>query len=180
MKRDVRALLGLAIAGLASFGAHAAEVVTPGTAVMACIDAAGRAHTVPPAILVVLLEVEGGRLGEVSPNKDKNGDIKSVDIGPMQVNDAWLPKLAAHWRASKEAAYLALRDEFCANIEGGAWILRQALDEAKGDLWEAIGLYHSHTESHKAEYLGKVLLRAQDLQRRGFSELAAVDARGAR
>jgi soluble lytic murein transglycosylase-like protein len=60
---------------------------------------------------------------------------------------------------------LALRDEFCANVEGGAWILRQALDEAHGDLWEAAGLYHSHNEDRKTEYFQAVLAQAGKLHR---------------
>jgi len=63
---------------------------------------------------VILLNMENGRLGEVTGNSNH-----TVDIGPMQVNASWLPKLAAHWKASKEETYRALRDEVCANIEGG-------------------------------------------------------------
>lgn len=167
----------LAIGALAAEPVEAADDMTRGAAVKECIEAAGSLYAIPPAILVILLDVEGGQLGEVSPNKDKDGEIKSFDIGPMQVNDAWLPKLAAHWRASKEATYLALRDEFCANVEGGAWILRQALEEAKGDLWEAIGLYHSHTEARKTAYLEKVLQRAQQMQKRALFESSADASR---
>jgi hypothetical protein len=161
---------------IAGFGpARAADDDARGAFVKACIDAAASAHSIPPEILLIILSVEGGKLGEVSPNK--NG---TVDIGPMQVNTIWAPKLAAHWRASPEQTYLALRDEFCANIEGGAWILRQALDEAKGDLWEGLGLYHSHNEQHKADYLRKVLAHGQKLQKRALTEIAPIDAGGAR
>ena len=98
-----------------------------------CLKAAAELHQVPAGVLVLLMSVEAGRLGEVSQNT--NG---TVDIGPMQVNDTWVPKIAGHWGASHDAAYRALRDNFCANVEGGAWILRQALDEAHGDLWKGV------------------------------------------
>jgi hypothetical protein len=162
------AAFALGIVALNSLPARAADDMARGAFVKDCIDAAASAHAVPPAILLILLNVENGRLGEVSQNKNK-----TVDIGPMQVNDSWLPKLAAHWRASVDATYLALRDEFCANIEGGAWILRQALDEAKGDIWEGVGLYHSHTERHKTDYLRKVLQHAERLQKRAATESVA-------
>ncbi|SFK90781.1 hypothetical protein SAMN05444581_1511, partial [Methylocapsa palsarum] len=69
-----------------------------------CLLAAASVHHVPPGLLIILLNVENGSLGKVSPNKNK-----TVDIGPMQVNDAWVPKVAAHWGSTRQAAYAALR-----------------------------------------------------------------------
>jgi hypothetical protein len=123
--------------------------------IRSCIEAAANAHGLPPAMLVILLRVEGGRLGRVSDNANA-----TVDIGPMQVNEIWLPKLAARWGASIPDTFVALRDNFCANLEGGAWILRQGLDEARGDFWQGVSYYHSHAPEHKATYLRKVLQHA--------------------
>ena len=117
------------------------------------------------------MSVEVGRLGEVSQNANK-----TVDIGPMQVNDTWVPKIAGHWGASDDAAYRALRDNFCANVEGGAWILRQALDEAHGDLWKGVALYHSHDPVHKLEYMRLVYAQAMRLKRESARELASADS----
>jgi hypothetical protein len=103
-------------------------------------------------MLVILLNVEGGSLGRVSPNT--NG---TVDIGPIQVNERWLPEIAAHWNATISDAYKALRDNFCANVEAGAWILRRGLDEARDNFWEGVGYYHSHTPEHESRYLRDVL-----------------------
>ena len=52
-----------------------------------CLEAAAELHRVPAGVLVLLLSVEAGRLGEVT--QDTNG---TVDIGPMQVNDTWVPE----------------------------------------------------------------------------------------
>ena len=117
-----------------------------------CINAAADVHRLPPAVLVILLNVEGGSLGRVSSNTNE-----TVDIGPMQVNQIWIPQVAAHWRATSADTYRALRDNFCANVEAGAWILRQGLDEAHGDFWQGVGYYHSHDPVHKATYLQAVL-----------------------
>jgi hypothetical protein len=68
-----------------------------------------------------------------------------------------LPDVAAHWHATIADTYKAVRDNFCANVEAGAWILRQYLDEAKGNFWEGVGYYHSHTPEHKSRYLRAVL-----------------------
>ena len=138
-----------------------AESVMPPAYIRDCLVAAANAHREPPGVLVILLNVEGGRLGVVSPNT--NG---TVDIGPMQVNDIWVPQVAQHWGATRDAAYRALRDNFCANVEAGAWILRLALDEARGDFWDGVGIYHSHDPGHKRTYLASVLRQALRLQDR--------------
>ena len=137
-------------------------VSQPGTAgkvIENCILAAAQAQRLPPAMLVILLNVEGGRPGRVSGNTNA-----TVDIGPMQVNEIWLPDVARHWGVAVPTAFLGLRDDFCANIEAGAWILRRGRDEARGDFWTGVGYYHSHDPGHKADYLRKVLAQALRLQ----------------
>lgn len=141
----------------------AVSLATEGTQaqllVRRCIETAARVHRLPPAVLLILLQVEDGRLGRVSDNTNA-----TVDIGPMQVNEIWLPKVAAHWGASVPETFVALRDNLCANLEGGAWILRQGIDEARGDFWQGVGFYHSHSPDHKADYLRKVLRQALRLE----------------
>ncbi|NPD66335.1 lytic transglycosylase domain-containing protein (plasmid) [Lichenicola cladoniae] len=148
--------LALAIA-LSPIAGHAAEPTLP--PVVRCIESAAAVHRVPPAVVVILLSVEGGTLGHVSQNT--NG---TVDIGPMQVNTIWVSIVAKHWGATSAETYAALRDNFCANVEAGTWILRQAMDQAHGDFWEGVGLYHSHDPGYKADYLRKVLRQALRLQ----------------
>ena len=150
---------------LAASASYASEVLTPAEArIRGCITTAADAYRLPASLILILLKVEGGQLGAVSGNTND-----TVDIGPMQVNTIWVPQIARHWRTTPQAAYAALRDNFCANIEGGTWILRQALDEAGGDFWSGVGIYHSHNPVHKATYLRKVLdwtLRLRDQAQR--------------
>jgi hypothetical protein len=170
--------IALAAIGLLAFSvgsARAGATATNDATIRDCITAAAEAYREPPAVLLVLLNVEGGSLGQVSYNT--NG---TVDIGPMQVNQIWLTDVAAHWRTTLLAAYAALRDNFCANVEAGAWILRQALDEAHGDFWEGVGYYHSHHAEYKRSYLRAVLtqvLRLRSLAVHAQSR-AAPAARG--
>lgn len=166
-----RLFLAVAMALTVSTASHAAE---RGNAAMIrdCIEAAAHVYRVPPAILVVLLRVEGGSLGAVSSNT--NG---TVDIGPMQVNSIWVREVAAHWNTSERRAAAALRDSFCANVEAGTWILRRGLDEAGGDFWEGVGYYHSHDPDHKRTYLRSVLEQVLSLEARRKPALAA-NARG--
>ena len=108
-QRPLRRTLLAATAALLLSGGGACAAGAQGAAAMikGCIMAAAAGYRLPPAVLVILLNVEGGSLGGVSPNT--NG---TVDIGPMQVNRIWLPDLAAHWHTSTGAAYRALRDDF--------------------------------------------------------------------
>ena len=162
----VASLLSLGVAQASQYrdapypvGIRVTEPGTAGKVIESCILAAAQAQRLPPAMLVILLNVEGGRLGRVSGNTKA-----TVDIGPMQVNEIWLTDEARHWAVTVPPAFLGLRDDICANIEAGAWILRRGLDEARGDFWTGVGYYHSHDPGHKADYLRKVLAQALRLQ----------------
>jgi hypothetical protein len=150
--------VGAMLCACAQAAAADPGTVSPAT-IRSCIAAAAEAYHEPPAVLLILLNVEGGTLGSVSQNTND-----TVDIGPMQVNQIWIPGLAAHWSATPRATYLALRDDFCANVEAGAWILRRGLDEANGDFWEGVAFYHSHDPVHKRTYLRSVLDQALHLK----------------
>jgi hypothetical protein len=170
------ALAGIVMGTWSHAGAAQAPPISAST-IRSCILAAANLHREPPALLLILLNVEGGTLGAVSQNT--NG---TVDIGPMQVNQIWVPTVAAHWDASTNATYEALRYNFCANVEAGAWILRQGLDEARGDLWGGVAYYHSHNPVYQQQYLLSVLKQALRLESRprttsgdGQSALTATD-----
>jgi hypothetical protein len=164
------ALAAAVLAVLSAGAAKAADTPDNQATIRGCITAAAKVYRLPPAVLVILLNVERGSLGRVSPNT--NG---TVDIGPIQVNQIWLPELAAHWHATIADAYSALRDNFCANVEAGAWILRRGLDEARDDFWEGVGYYHSHTPEYKTRYLRNVL--RQVLRLRALVEQADTSTR---
>ena len=162
----MRAMWGMMVgfAALTGSSAALADAPTPAT-IEACIFAAASSYHEPPAVLLILLNVEGGTLGAVSHNT--NG---TVDIGPMQVNQIWIPKLARHWRADPQSTYEALRDNFCANVEAGAWILRQGLDQAHGDFWGGVGYYHSYDPVYQNTYLRSVLAQALRLEKMANGE----------
>jgi len=114
--------------------------------VEACIEEAGRSFAISPLSLRVLYRMEGGTLGKVSQNT--NG---TVDIGPMQINSWWLPKIAP-----AGINYEMLRDDPCTNVYVAAWIFEGELLRAKGDIAMAIAKYHSPTPVHQARYLKRV------------------------
>lgn len=157
MRRHLPCLLAILAVGAHLRPAVAADPQT--STVVRCIESAAAAHRLPAAVIVTLLQVEGGSVGHVSQNTNA-----TVDIGPMQVNTIWVPMVARHWNATPADTYIALRDSFCANVEAGSWILRQAIDDAHGDFWEGVGFYHSHDPGYKADYLRKVLRQVLRLQ----------------
>lgn len=118
----------------------------------ACILIAAQAYTVPPAILLGILEVEGGRVGlEAGPNS--NG---TYDLGLMQINTLWMKELASYWNVSQNTARTWVRDDGCTNINVAAWILRQKINQT-GSLNTAIAYYHSATPHRGAQYRRKVI-----------------------
>ena len=118
----------------------------------ACLNLAAQTYQVPPAVLVGIMHVEGGRVGqEVGPNI--NG---TYDLGPMQVNTLWLPQLARSWRVDVKKARAVVRDDACMNVKVAAWILRAKIDEA-GSLYGGIARYHSATPWRGQRYAAKVV-----------------------
>lgn len=132
-----------------------------GNAVMAtCLMLAAQTYSVPPAVLLGIYQVEGGKIGQESgPNN--NG---SYDLGPMQINTLWVPELAQRWNVSENTARRWIRDDPCTNIGVSAWILKRHLNET-GNLALAISHYHSRTPKHGSKYKRKVI---QAMQSKGL------------
>jgi len=155
-------LLGTGAAGASSYRNASGPVtlVPPGqdgnAVFRGCVRAAAQVNDVPPAVLLMLLQVEGGHLGEVSNNS--NG---TVDIGPFQVSEIWLPAVAQHWALPVAEVFPILRDNFCGNADAAAWILHRSLADAHGDFWDGVGRYHSARSDLKTTYLRRVLAAAR-------------------
>ncbi|MGD0104496.1 MAG: lytic transglycosylase domain-containing protein [Rhodopila sp.] len=126
-----------------------------------CLAGAADRNHVPPEVLILLYQNEGGALGRISRNT--NG---TVDIGPFQINQIWLPALSSHWSLPQPLVYHLLLNQLCANAEAAAWILRTNLDAAHGDLWEAVGRYHSADPVLKTGYLRQIYAHLMALIRR--------------
>lgn len=117
----------------------------------ACLMMASQTYSVPPAVMVGIMQVEGGRVGQQVLNT--NG---SYDLGPMQINTIWVPKLASHWKVDEATAKRWIRDDPCTNLGVSAWILRRHMNET-GSLSKAIAYYHSRTPSLGYSYKNRVV-----------------------
>ena len=117
----------------------------------ACLMMASQTYSVPPAVMVGIMQVEGGRVGQQVLNT--NG---SYDLGPMQINTLWVPKLASYWGVNEATAKRWIRDDPCTNMGVSAWILRRHMNET-GSLSKAIAYYHSRTPSLGYSYKNRVV-----------------------
>lgn len=117
----------------------------------ACLMMAAQTYQLPPQVLVGILHVEGGKVGQQVRNT--NG---TYDLGPMQINSLWTKVLAKEWGVSASTAKRLIRDDACTNVNVAAWILRKNLDETKS-LSKAIAWYNSRTPHIGYRYKKKVL-----------------------
>lgn len=120
-----------------------------------CLIGASAYYRIPPEILVALRMQEGGTVGRYSVNT--NG---TVDMGPMQINSIHL-KTLQHYGINGQ--YLVNNE--CGNIFAGAWVLSQYVTEARGDIWQAVGYYHSHSQDKMAPYQRQVAARLRRVQK---------------
>ncbi|GBQ46958.1 lytic transglycosylase domain-containing protein [Komagataeibacter europaeus] len=106
----------------------------------------------PANILPSIHSVEGGKVGTIAHNK--NG---TDDLGFMQVNSSWLPALVEGTGLPASTLRTRLIQDPCFNIAMAGSILDLYRQEAHGDVWRAVGFYHSHTPPLGLGYQAQVL-----------------------
>ncbi|OHD02566.1 MAG: murein transglycosylase [Sphingomonadales bacterium RIFCSPLOWO2_12_FULL_63_15] len=118
--------------------------------VAACIarSAAGRGWL--EKTLWGLRDQEGGWIGAEIANSDG-----SHDLGPLQVNSWWVPRLAAVTGRPERHIRHWLKQDACFNVEAARWIFLSGLAVTR-DYWKAIGAYHSPTVWRQRRYAGSV------------------------
>lgn len=118
--------------------------VTPPT--IECVAEVSRRAEIPMLVLFGILKQEGGKPGMM--NRNSNG---SYDLGPMQINTIWLPFFEKRGVSGE-----LLKNNGCINIAAGAVILKEYIDDADGDVWKAVGWYHSKTPFRSSKYREKI------------------------
>jgi len=93
-----------------------------------------------------LRDQEAGWIGAEILNR--NG---SHDLGPLQVNSFWIPKLAAMIDRSPDTVRTWLTHDPCFNVQAARWIFLSELSATR-DYWKAIGVYHSPTLWRQRRY----------------------------
>ena len=95
----------------------------------------------PVSLLKAVAQVESSNRARVVA-RNTNG---SLDIGYMQINDWWLPKLQQYGITKH-----TLLDDACINLNVGAWILKQGIDRY-GYNAQGIGAYGAGTDPKKSQ-----------------------------
>jgi hypothetical protein len=122
----------------------------------ACLMMAAQNYAIPPQVLIGILHVEGGKVGQQVRNT--NG---TYDLGPMQINTLWTKELSRIWGVPRSTAHRLIRDDACTNVNVAAWIFRRNLNETKS-LPKAIEWYNSRTPHIGRAYKRKVLAAMRD------------------
>jgi len=125
---------------------------------LACMLATAQFYHLPPRVLPSIQAVEGGFDGAIHPNR--NG---TDDLGVMQINTQWVQPIAAYAHMPPTAVHDRLVNDDCFNIAAAGLILRSYIVETHGDLMQAIGNYHSHTQALNQSYQAKVWASAAAL-----------------
>lgn len=115
--------------------------------------------------MLAIMEVEGGRDGQAVPNYDKDGRVRSEDLGRMQVNTHWIPDLARTWGMDYKAAYNRVKDDACTNVAVGGYVLHKKIIMANGDLAKGIAYYNNVRPEIHTRYLQRVLKAIHRQQR---------------
>jgi hypothetical protein len=115
-----------------------------------CIRQATSGRTWLERTLWGLRDQEAGWIGAEVANT--NG---THDLGPLQVNSSWVPKLSALVDRQPALVRTWLINDPCFNVQAARWIFLSGLGMT-GDYWKAIGVYHSPTAWRQAKYIGGV------------------------
>ncbi|WP_232072367.1 transglycosylase SLT domain-containing protein [Paraburkholderia pallida] len=124
----------------------------PATARADCIDDAASFQHVNVSLMRAIAQVESGtQTHAINTNSDG-----TVDIGLMQINSSWLPRLAREG-ISEQSLF-----DPCTNAYVGAWILAENIRQY-GPTWSAIGAYNASSPDKRLAYARKVYATAQSI-----------------
>lgn len=117
-----------------------------------CVQEIAKAHDIPLALIIMIMAQEGGQVGKYSVNNNN-----TFDYGPMQINTLWLKDAEAQNVSESDILWNG-----CLNVYVGSAILKKHLNATNGNIWKAIGNYHSKTPKFHNIYVGLVLDKVKD------------------
>jgi hypothetical protein len=120
---------------------------------LSCINTSAIAYHIPAHLIISVLNIERGKVGMLSKNKNN-----SYDIGPFQINSLWLKDLKPYGITQHTLQY-----DPCVNTKVAAWLLSKAIAGSQ-DLLMGVANYHSHTRAHNALYGQKVRMHLTQLK----------------
>ncbi|MDR2820412.1 MAG: lytic transglycosylase domain-containing protein [Desulfovibrio sp.] len=138
------------------------RVAVPGTTplYLECVLEAAQKHGLPLAALLGILAVEDGKSGEALLNSNGTWDMGRFQINTCHVNEL----LAVGIRPE------AILRDGCVNAHAAAWLLRKEYKRT-GNIWDAVGAYHSRTPRLRDAYIAKVRKHLDRLGKEGVAGL---------
>lgn len=121
----------------------------------------------PELLRAIALVESGGRPHAV--NGGHQGRTGTRDLGLMQINSAWLPRLRRHGIQETDLF------EPCTSIEVGAWVLSD-LVARHGNTWDAVGAYNAACTQLKGAACIKARVRYTWLVHQRLKQLRAAQA----
>jgi hypothetical protein len=116
-----------------------------------CSISAAQSFGLPPSVMLAVAQIEGGRPGLARRNT--NG---TYDLGPMQLNTAWLAELRPYGVDPRWALGYG-----CYSYQLAAWRIRGHLLRDRGDYWTRVANYHSRTPAQNQPYRAQVIISAE-------------------
>jgi soluble lytic murein transglycosylase-like protein len=115
-----------------------------------CLDDAAQFHHVNVVLVRAIAQQESGmRANAINVNTDG-----TEDIGLMQINSSWLPKLQ-RYGITRAALFDA-----CVNGYVGTWILASNIRQF-GPTWKAVGAYNAVSTNRQLVYANTIYQRIQ-------------------
>lgn len=118
-----------------------------------CFDIAATRYQIPSKLLKAIARTET-KMNPVSVGINNN---RTYDIGIMQINSSWLPKLQRVGITQKDLA------DPCNNIQIGAWILSDNI-KRYGFGVKAIGAYNATTPQLQQKYADLVMRNMRETE----------------
>jgi soluble lytic murein transglycosylase-like protein len=115
-----------------------------------CLEDAARYHRVSVQLVRAIAQQESGMRANAI-NTNRNG---SEDIGLMQINSSWLPKLSRYGITRRKLF------DACVNAYVGTWILASNIKQF-GPTWKAVGAYNAVSSSKQLVYANNIYRRIQ-------------------
>ncbi|WP_232495513.1 lytic transglycosylase domain-containing protein [Novosphingobium kaempferiae] len=116
----------------------------------ACIRQSSQGRQWLEDTLWAIREQEAGWIG--AEVRNTNG---THDLGPMQINSWWVPRIAALVGRDRAEIRSRLIHDACFNVQVARWIFLTGL-ATTGEFWKSVGIYHSPTPSRQQRYAREV------------------------
>jgi soluble lytic murein transglycosylase-like protein len=112
----------------------------------ACWEQAAQKYGLNVHLLHAIAKTESS-LNPAAVNRSNNNG--SYDVGLMQINSSWLPRLRRYGIEEKDLY------EPCVSIDVGAWILAHNIRQF-GNTWAAVGAYNTPNPTRGLQYALRV------------------------